>query len=148
MRSTTLELQNTERVDTSNTQNPKTHDLEEAQMKSQCEFLLYIPVSPFVVIPRDELHEVLAQCNSSLCIKYARPTQQSAEQHIRHIQLSTLCPKRRERSLPAVAYEVRGNHIIFSVTQNALEVVLRLLSENKQATLYNTFKKNNKPVYK
>lgn len=33
----------------------------------------YIPVSPFVVIPRNKFHKVFIQSNSCLGIKYARP---------------------------------------------------------------------------
>lgn len=38
-----------------------------------------LPVTPFIVIPRDEFHEVLAQSNTSLGIKNAGPAKNTPQ---------------------------------------------------------------------
>ena len=54
----------------------------------------FLPVSPLVVIPSDELHKVVVQSNASLGIKNARPVTVTIANDIYEIHI--LCNNRKE----------------------------------------------------
>lgn len=102
----------------------------------QITMLKFLPVTPFIVIPRDNLNKVPTQSNASLGVKDAWPVKIQTKRLISQCSQSLVeWEKAESRSTlknnwkiapPAVTHKISWHNIFFGITKDSLQITLRL----------------------